>query len=112
MIAATDLVHAAAPEPANERPEPHAGESSVHIRVQATSVNPIDVILRADCLQPYLPLDLPAIPGRDAVGVVDEVGRGVRGVMVVEVVFGLGGVSDTTAAFTVLTAQYSCAPRT
>jgi NADPH:quinone reductase-like Zn-dependent oxidoreductase len=41
----------------------------------------------------------------DAVGVVDEVGPGVIGAEVGDVVFGLnGGVSDTTAEFAVLTA--------
>ncbi|SMH50930.1 NADPH:quinone reductase [Rathayibacter oskolensis] len=87
-----------------DAPEPHAGEGSVRIAVQATSVNPIDVFLRAGRLEPYLPLDLPAIPGRDAVGVVDEVGAGVTDAEIGDVVFGLGGVSDTTAEFAVLTA--------
>jgi NADPH:quinone reductase-like Zn-dependent oxidoreductase len=87
-----------------EAPEPHAVEGSVRIAVQATSVNPIDVVLRAGDLQQFLPLDLPAIPGRDAVGVVDEVGAGVTDTKVGDVVFGLGGVSDTTAEIAVLTA--------
>ena len=90
-----------------DAPEPHAGEGSVRIRVHATSVNPIDVILRAGYLAQVLPLALPAIPGRDAVGVVDEVGQGVTDTQVGDVVFGLGGVSDTTAEFAVLTAWSS-----
>ena len=53
---------------------------------------------------------LPAIPGRDAVGVVDEVGRGVTDTQL-DTVFGLGGVSDTTAEFAVLTA-WSTVPET
>jgi NADPH:quinone reductase-like Zn-dependent oxidoreductase len=60
-----------------DAPEPHASERSVRIKVQATSVNPIDVALRAGHLAQFLPLAFPAIPGRDAVGVVDEVGPGV-----------------------------------
>jgi len=87
-----------------DAPEPHAGEGSVRIAVRAVSVNPIDVLLRAGRLAEFLPLDLPAIPGRDAVGVVDEVGAGVTDARVGDVVFGLGGVSDTTAEFAVLTA--------
>lgn len=87
-----------------DAPEPHAGEGSVRVRVHATSVNPIDVLLRAGHLEQVLPLPLPAIPGRDAVGVVDEVGPGVTDAQLGEVVFGLGGVSDTTAEFAVLTA--------
>ena len=87
-----------------DAPEPHAGKGSVRIRVHATSVNPIDVLLRAGQLKQFLPLALPAIPGRDAVGIVDEVGPGVSDARVGDVVFGLGGVSDTTAEFAVLTA--------
>lgn len=87
-----------------DAPEPHPGEGSVRIRVQATSVNPIDTLLRAGHLAQALPLPLPAIPGRDAVGVVDEVGPGVSDTQVGDVVFGLGGISDTTAELAVLTA--------
>lgn len=87
-----------------EAPEPHAGEGSVRVKVLATSVNPIDVVLRAGHLAQVLPVSFPAIPGRDAVGVVDEVGPGVADTRVGDVVFGLGGVSDTTAEFAVLTA--------
>lgn len=87
-----------------DAPEPHAAAGSVRIAVQATSVNPIDVLLRAGRLAQFLPLTLPAIPGRDAVGVVDEIGEGVTGVELGDLVFGLGGVSDTTAEFAVLTA--------
>jgi NADPH:quinone reductase-like Zn-dependent oxidoreductase len=88
----------------DDAPEPHASEGSVRIRVHATSVNPIDVLLRAGHLQQFLPLTLPAIPGRDAVGVVDELGPGVTDTQVGDVVFGLGGISATTAEFAVLTA--------
>lgn len=87
-----------------EAPEPHAGPGSVRIRVSATSVNPIDYLLRAGALEQYMPISLPAIPGRDAFGVVDEVGPDVDGVQLGDMVFGLGGVSDTTAEFAVLTA--------
>ena len=87
-----------------DAPEPHAVAGTVRIRVLATSVNPIDYLLRAGHLSDVLPLDLPAIPGRDAAGVVDEVGPGVEGTRVGDVVFGLGGVSDTTAQHAVLTA--------
>jgi NADPH:quinone reductase-like Zn-dependent oxidoreductase len=87
-----------------DAPEPHASQGSVRIKVHGTSVNPIDVLLRAGHLAQFLPLTLPAIPGRDAVGVVDEVGSGVTDTQVGDVVFGLGGVSDTTAEFAVLTA--------
>ncbi|WP_018330396.1 NADP-dependent oxidoreductase [Actinomycetospora chiangmaiensis] len=87
-----------------DAPEPHAGSGSIRIRVGAASVNPIDWLLRAGALAEFLPLDLPAIPGRDAAGVVDEVGPDVEGVAPGDLVFGLGGHADTTAEFAVLTA--------
>lgn len=90
-----------------ETPEPHAGEGSVRIKVQATSVNPIDVLLRAGHLAQFLPLPFPVIPGRDAVGVVDEVGPGVLDAHIGDLVFGLGGINDTTGEFAVLTAWSS-----
>ena len=92
-----------------EAAEPHAGEDSIRVKVWATSVNPLDVILRAGHLEQFLPLSLPAIPGRDAVGVVDEVGPGVTDTQIGDIVFGLGGLSDTTAEFAVLTA-WAAAP--
>lgn len=87
-----------------DAPEPHAGAGSIRVKVRAASVNPIDFLLRAGHLRDALPLELPAVPGRDAVGVVDEVGPGVEGTRVGDLVFGLGGVSDTTAQFAVLSA--------
>ncbi|TNM59816.1 zinc-binding dehydrogenase [Streptomyces sp. NP160] len=94
-----------------QAPEPEATPGSVRIRVQAASVNPIDVLLRAGHLHQVLPLNLPAVPGRDAAGVVDQVGPGVSGTSVGDVVFGLGGLADTTAEHAVLTA-WAPAPST
>lgn len=68
--------------------------------MHATSINPIDAILRAGHLAQLMPMTLPVIPGRDCVGV----GPGVTDMHVADVVFGLAGVSDTTAEFAVLTA--------
>ncbi len=84
-----------------DAPEPHAGPGQVRIRVQAASVNAIDWKFRAGYLKDVMPLELPAIPGRDAAGVVDEVGEGVEGVAVGDVVFG-HGVDGTTAELAVL----------
>lgn len=87
-----------------ERDAPHAGPGSVRIRVATASINPIDRLLRAGVLQEIMPLELPAVPGRDAAGVVDEVGAGVTDVAIGDRVFGLGGLSDTAAEYAVLTA--------
>lgn len=83
-----------------DAPEPHAGPGKVRVRVRAASVNAFDWKLRAGRFQERIRLELPAIPGKDAAGVVDEVGEGVTGVQVGDRVFGLGDA--TTAEHAVL----------
>jgi NADPH:quinone reductase-like Zn-dependent oxidoreductase len=79
-----------------DAPEPHAGPDQVRIRVQATSVNPVDWKIRAGYLHEVMPVSFPAIPGSDATGVVDEVGEGVTDVEIGDTVFGLaqGGAAE------------------
>lgn len=85
-------------------PEPHAGPGEVRVRAAAASVNPIDWKIRAGQVREVLPADLPVIPGRDAAGIVDEIGDGVVGVAIGDSVWGLGGVFDATAEHVVLSA--------
>ncbi|MGW0668166.1 NADP-dependent oxidoreductase [Streptomyces sp. NPDC002746] len=85
-------------------PDPQPGPGEIRVRVAAAGVNPIDWKLRAGALHQLFPLELPAIPGRDGAGVVDEIGDGVRGVRVGDRVFGLGGVTGATAELFVLSA--------
>jgi NADPH:quinone reductase-like Zn-dependent oxidoreductase len=86
-------------------PEPHAGPGEIRIRVTAASVNPVDWKLRSGAAAGAgFAVDFPAIPGRDAAGVVDEVGEDVSGVTVGERVFGLGGVFGASAEYATLTA--------
>jgi NADPH:quinone reductase-like Zn-dependent oxidoreductase len=91
-----DVLHIA------EAPEPHAGPGQVRIAVQAVPVNPMDWKVRAGYLAEAMPRPLPAIPGLEAAGVVDETGDGVTGVTVGDRVFGIG--SATTAELAVLDA--------
>lgn len=72
-------------------PEVHAGSGQVRIRVQAATVNPIDIITRngsrAEQMKAFPP---PYVPGMDVAGVVDEVGDGVEtGVNVGDAVMGM-----------------------
>ncbi|WP_111510864.1 NADP-dependent oxidoreductase [Mycobacterium kyogaense] len=92
-------------------PEPRPGPGEIRIRVAAVSVNPVDWKLRSGAGRELMPIDLPAIPGRDAVGVVDQIGVGVRGVSIGDRVFGLGGFTGSTAEFAVLSA-WAHAPAT
>ena len=83
-----------------EAPEPHAGPGQIRIAVRAASVNPIDWKVLSGAMSGDEALDGPGFLGRDAAGVVDEVGEGVTGVSVGDEVLGRG--SDTQAEFAVL----------
>ncbi|MFE7432206.1 NADP-dependent oxidoreductase [Streptomyces tendae] len=87
-----------------QAPDPHPGPGEIRVRVAAAGVNPIDWKLRSGALRQVLPVELPAIPGRDAAGVVDEIGGGVQGVSVGDRVFGLGGVTGASAELVILSA--------
>ena len=62
-------------------PEPAAGE--ILVRVEASAVNPFDLILRQGLTAQFIPLPLPAVLGSDAAGTVVRLGAGVT-------TFGLG----------------------
>ncbi len=76
-------------------PEPHAGPGQIRIAVRAAGVNPIDFKQRSGAMREMMPLELPAIDGREAAGVVDEVGDGVEGAAAGDEVFGfaVGGAA-------------------
>ncbi len=80
--------------------EPHAGAGQVRIAVRAAGVNGIDWKIRAGYMREQMPLSLPAGTGKDAAGVVDEVGEGVSDVAVGDAVFGSG--TATCAEYAVL----------
>jgi NADPH:quinone reductase-like Zn-dependent oxidoreductase len=57
-------------------PEPRTGPGQLKVRVVAASINPIDWKLRSGAARARMPLELPAILGRDASGEIVEVGLG------------------------------------
>ncbi|GAA2240139.1 NADP-dependent oxidoreductase [Promicromonospora sukumoe] len=57
-----------------EQPDPHIGPDTVVVRVKASSVNPVDWKIREGYLQGLIDTELPAIPGWDVAGVVEQVG--------------------------------------
>ena len=71
--------------------EPHPGPGQIRIAVRAAGVNPIDWKLRSG----MMPVSLPAIDGREAAGIVDEVGPDVTDAAVGDEVFGfaVGGAA-------------------
>jgi len=78
-------------------PAPAAGE--VLVQTIAVSINPIDWKLRRGDLREMMPLEFPAILGRDLSGEVVALGEGVDGLKVGERVFGL--VNRTYAEYVV-----------
>src|SRR3954462_2239349 len=80
--------------------EPQTRPGQVGIAVRAAGVNPIDFKQRSGALAALMPLELPAIDGREAAGVVDEVGEGADAQIGDEVLgFTVGGAA---AEFAVL----------
>ena len=62
--------------------EPHAGPGQVRVKIVAAAVNPIDVKIRQGRAPQMGPPSLPAVPGVEGAGIVDEVGAGVSGVSI------------------------------
>ena len=58
-------------------PDPKAGPNEIKVGMAGAGINPVDWKQRSGALAKWMPLDLPAILGRDASGVVVEVGPGV-----------------------------------
>jgi NADPH:quinone reductase-like Zn-dependent oxidoreductase len=91
-----------------EAPEPHPGPGQIRIAVRAASVNPIDWKAISGVMSGGKPMEGTGFVGRDAAGVVDEVGDGVTGVAVGDEVFGRG--QRTQAEYAVLVAWAAKAP--
>jgi NADPH:quinone reductase-like Zn-dependent oxidoreductase len=84
----------------HERPEPEPGAGQIKVRIASASLNPIDWKLRSGQLKSVMPLELPAILGRDAAGEVVKVGTGVSAFKVGDRVMGLvnGGYAELVVA--------------
>ncbi|MFD4117533.1 NADP-dependent oxidoreductase [Streptomyces niveus] len=62
---------------AGEMPAPQMGADDVLVRIQAASVNPLDVKIRDGEFKAFLPYRLPLVLGNDLAGVVVRVGAAV-----------------------------------
>lgn len=87
----------------SEVPEPETGAGELKVRVAAGSINPVDSKLRRGDLRAWMPLDLPAIIGRDVAGEVIDIGADVAGFEVGDRVLGL--VSQAYAEVVVAPAE-------
>lgn len=58
---------------------PPYGDNEVLVRIRATSINPVDYKIRSGAVRQRMPVDFPAILGRDLAGEVEAAGRSVTG---------------------------------
>ncbi|XP_022727835.1 chloroplast envelope quinone oxidoreductase homolog [Durio zibethinus] len=61
-----------------EVPIPTPNQDELLLKLEATSLNPIDWKMQKGMLRPFLPLKFPHIPGTDVAGQVVKVGPGVK----------------------------------
>ncbi|QND69442.1 NADP-dependent oxidoreductase (plasmid) [Mesorhizobium loti] len=60
-------------------PTPQPGPGEVLIKIEASAVNPFDLVLRQGFMAEFIPLPLPAVLGGDAAGAISALGEGVTG---------------------------------
>ncbi|MGR9182128.1 NADP-dependent oxidoreductase [Rhizobium leguminosarum] len=60
-------------------PTPKPGPGEILIKIEASAVNPFDLILRQGFMAKFIPLPLPAVLGGDAAGTISALGDGVTG---------------------------------
>ena len=70
---------------------PLAGEGQVLVRVQASSLNPFDTMVREGYVKDMIK-SLPITLGGDIAGVIEEIGEGVENVKIGDVVYGQANV--------------------
>jgi NADPH:quinone reductase-like Zn-dependent oxidoreductase len=69
-------------------PEPAPADNELLVRVHASSVNPVDVLIAGGALKEMMEYEFPVTIGRDFAGVVDQVGSGVGSYRAGDEVFG------------------------
>jgi len=88
-------------------PTPKPGQGEVLIKIEASAVNPFDIILRQGYMAQFIPLPLPAVLGGDAAGTIFALGEGVTGFVVGDRV-----VADFAANGKGAHAEYGVVPAT
>jgi NADPH:quinone reductase-like Zn-dependent oxidoreductase len=81
--------------------DPRPGPGQVRVAVRAAGVNPIDWKARSGFMAEVMPASFPVVDGREAAGVIDQVGDGVTGAAVGDEVFGFA-VGGAAAEYAVL----------
>lgn len=88
-------------------PTPEPGTGEVLVKIEASAVNPFDLILRQGYVAHMIPLPLPAVLGGDAAGTIAKLGDGVTGLAVGDRV-----VADFAANGKGAHAEYGALPAT
>jgi len=98
----------------DDLPDPPVGPDTVLVRVHATAVNPVDVLIRSGGLAGAYPHHFPIVPGWDVSGVVEAAGPAVTAFAAGDEVFGYVRRDDVqwgTAAEFVPAPQRCLAPK-
>ena len=72
----------------DDLPAPQPADTDLLVRVQASSVNPVDGAIASGALREMMEHEFPVVLGRDYAGVVEEVGSGVTRYAVGDEVYG------------------------
>jgi len=88
-----------------DAPRPVPADGEVLIRVQATSINPFDAVVRAGYVSKFMPLPFPITLGRDISGVIEEVGPGVSGLQIGKQVYAYAEGNGAYAEYAVVSAS-------
>jgi NADPH:quinone reductase-like Zn-dependent oxidoreductase len=76
---------------------PEPGEGQIAVRVNASSVNPIDLAVSGGMMRDFADYRFPVILGRDFAGVVEGIGAGVDSFEAEDEVFGFAPSVDPTS---------------
>ncbi|WP_406198719.1 NADP-dependent oxidoreductase [Kitasatospora sp. NBC_01560] len=93
-----------------ELPTPTAGPGEVRVRVYATGVQPADLAVREGWAPPGVTVELPAVPGNEFAGVVDQLGEGSSGRQVGDEVLGFRVLHSHAEYVTVPASQLVAKP--
>lgn len=77
--------------------DPHPGPGQIRVEVRAVGVNPVDYKVRNGWMEQVFPTALPATPGSEFAGVVDETGEGVTRFAVGDEVLGWSATGSYAA---------------
>lgn len=83
-----------------ESEKPVVGDGRILVEIHAASLNPFDSKIREGLLKDAFPLKLPVTLGGDIAGVVADIGQGIVGVKIGDIVYGQANVAGGhTGAF-------------